>query len=510
MRIRALYVVVGISLGLLGCQPRELDQSETTGRPTVAVTHWTSQTELFMEYPVPVVGETGRAAIHVTLLDDFSPLTEGEAVVELQQLSSGTVLRFTGPLSRPGIFGADIRVDYPGDYSMTVVVRTPVLEDEHRLGTVTVHPADPVLEPEDDAGDEYVTFLKEQQWTLEFATGAVTTRSFRENLTVPAKIHARTGGRAQITAPVSGRVEVSSTIPAVGTVVEKGTVLARLIPRSSNPADRASLEFEVTEAIEQHGLAVKQHERVERLVRARALPARRLLEAQAAERTAAARRSAAEANLAQYEAIRQSDGTVGADLLFDLRAALTGVIASSRATRGASVEEGEVLFEVVAVDQVYVVGMVPESEVLLLRELSGAELYVPRSDQPVPLDRLVSVGRVLDAHSRTASVIYEFDNRELVLSVGQAVELRLFVSDAASGPAIPESAVVDDGGFPVVFVQAGGESFERRPVTLGTREGGFVHALKGVEAGERIVSRGAYLIRLAAMSTQLPAHGHAH
>ncbi len=510
MRIRALYVVVGISLGLWGCQTRELDQSEADERPTVAVTHWTSQTELFMEYPVLVAGETGRAAIHVTILDDFSPLTEGEAVVELQDISSATVLRFTGPLSRPGIFGADIRVDEPGDYSMTVAVRTPALEDEHRLGTVTVHPADTVLEPEDAAGDDDITFLKEQQWTVEFATEPVATRALRESLTVPAEIHPRTGGRAQITAPVSGRVEVSSTIPAVGTVVEKGAVLARLIPRSSNPADRASLQFAVTEATEQHGLAVKEHERAERLVSARALPARRLLEAQAAERTATARRTAAEARLAQYEAIRQADGALGADLLFDLRAPLTGVIASSRATRGASVEEDEVLFEVVAVDQVYVVGVVPESELRVLRELKDAELYVSRSDQPVPLDRLVSVGRVLDAHSRTASVIYELDNRELALSVGQAVELRLFTTDAASGPAIPESAVVDDGGRPVVFVQTGGESFERRPVTLGAHEGGYVHALKGVQAGERLVSRGAYLIRLAAMSTQNPAEGHAH
>ena len=62
----------------------------------------------------------------------------------------------------------------------------------------------------------------------------------------------------------------------------------------------------------------------------------------------------------------------------------------------------------------------------------------------------------------------------------------------------------------MVFVQMGGESFERRPVRLGSREGGYVHALEGVEPGERVVSRGAYLIRLAAMSTQIPAHGHAH
>jgi cobalt-zinc-cadmium efflux system membrane fusion protein len=70
--------------------------------------------------------------------------------------------------------------------------------------------------------------------------------------------------------------------------------------------------------------------------------------------------------------------------------------------------------------------------------------------------------------------------------------------------------VVDDGGSPVVFVQIDGESFERRPVRLGSSEGGYVHVLEGVVPGERVVSRGAYLVRLAAMSSQIPAHGHVH
>ena len=33
---------------------------------------------------------------------------------------------------------------------------------------------------------------------------------------------------------------------------------------------------------------------------------------------------------------------------------------------------------------------------------------------------------------------------------------------------------------------------------------------QGLSAGERVVSRGAYLVRLAALSTQIPAHGHVH
>jgi multidrug efflux pump subunit AcrA (membrane-fusion protein) len=75
--------------------------------------------------------------------------------------------------------------------------------------------------------------------------------------------------------------------------------------------------------------------------------------------------------------------------------------------------------------------------------------------------------------------------------------------------AVPASALVDDAGRPVVFVQREGESFARRPVTIGARDGLYV-AVEGVQPGDRIVVRGAPLVRLAALSTSVPSHGHVH
>jgi len=34
--------------------------------------------------------------------------------------------------------------------------------------------------------------------------------------------------------------------------------------------------------------------------------------------------------------------------------------------------------------------------------------------------------------------------------------------------------------------------------------------LSGVKPGEHIVTKGAYLVRLASLSTSVPAHGHVH
>ena len=145
-----------------------------------------------------------------------------------------------------------------------------------------------------------------------------------------------------------------------------------------------------------------------------------------------------------------------------------------------------------------------------MKQLSGAELEILGGGKPRRLQRLVSLGRIVDTASRTFPVIYHIDNRDRAVSINQAVYVRLLTTTASIAPAVPESAVVDDGGRPVVFIQEAGETFLRRPVKLGLREGGYVQALEGVWPGERVVMRGAYLIRLSAMSSQVPAHGHAH
>ena len=154
--------------------------------------------------------------------------------------------------------------------------------------------------------------------------------------------------------------------------------------------------------------------------------------------------------------------------------------------------------------------MVPESEFSKLRQLSGAEIEMPDTGQVRPVRRLVAIGRLVDPGTRTIPVTYEIDNRDHRLAVNQTVFLRLLLRPAGMTPAVPESAVIDDAGRPVVFVQRGGETFLRRPVKLGVRNSGMVQVLEGVSPGDRVVTKGAYLIRLSTMSSAVPAHGHVH
>jgi RND family efflux transporter MFP subunit len=475
--------------------------------PTVSLTGWTLLSELFVEFPALEVGETSRFAIHVTDLTDFSPLASGEVVVVLRD-HHGERSEFRGGLSRPGVFGVDVTPPARDTYRLSVRIVSEPVNDLHLLGSATAYAEGELIPLPAAPPTEIVAYLKEQQWNLEFATEEVEERLLASSLVIPATVEPRSGGDAVLAAPVAGRVELGSTVPVPGMRVRAGEVMARITPRSTGLRDAAGLRADLVDAESQYELARQERRRAERLVEARALPARRLSEAEAREASSRARLDAARQRIQGLDSVSRGEGEPGGAWLA-LRAPFDGVVAKVHFAAGSSVQEGDVLLRLVDPDQVHVVGAVPESRVATLKDIDEAELLV-NGEAPLPLGSAAAVGGVLDPATRTVEVRYELDNREHRLPVGRGVHLRLLLGQAEERPAVPESAVVDDGGRLVVFVQQGGELFQRRPVQLGSSAGGYVHVLRGVENGERVVSSGAYLIRLAALSTQIPAHGHVH
>ena len=483
----------------------------------VMETRWTARSELFMEYPPLVEGETSRFAIHFTDLEAFEPVPSGSAEVRLGG-DGGQSFSVDAP-GGPGVFGIDVTPARAGRYRLSVLLDAPGLADRHDLGEVEVlapvaatdaHARTSAFGEDGEPDANSIPFSKEQQWTLDFATAPAHLRQVADSLAIAAAIEPRTGGRADVTTPVAGRLADDLPPRPVGSRVVRGDTLAEVVPHSGHGDDRPELELAVAEARNALELVRAERARVERLVATGALPERRRLEARLAEQTAEARADAATKHLAQLDRTRTGEGQGDRDTHFVLRAPIGGIVAASDATPGASVEEGALLFRVVALDRVHVVGALPEAALGRMGDLDGAELEAPGLAAPIVLDRLVAVGRVLDPESRTVPIIYELRDPDARLAVGQAVSLRIFRSAASEAVTVPESAVVDDAGQPVVFVQVAGESFERRPVRLGNREAGRVQIAGDVAPGERVVVRGAPLIRLAALSPQVPAHGHTH
>jgi len=512
-RLRGITLLV--LAGCAGPAPEPAGETAPDVREPIVVTRWSARSELFMEYPALQVGASSRFAIHLTDLDSFRPLASGRVAVEFDH-GDGFVERFAADSpTQAGIFGVTVKPARAGMPSLAIRVQSPALQDLHQLGPAEVlgeaavsdaSAADP--EPPDAAAT--IAFLKEQQWTMDFATEVVESAVMQQSLRVPASVEPRSGGRVLVTAPVAGRLLASVRMPGLGTLVERGQMLGSIIPLWVGSTDRSSLQLTLDEARVALENAKRQRARVERLLAVGAIPERRLEEAKAGEDLALARLAAAEDRMAHYEASRRDDPHRESLTSFSVRSHLAGVVIAVHATEGAHLEEGDVLLEVAATDMVHVSAAVPEAMASVLGSLEGAEVELADRARVLPVKELVSTAMVVDPQTRTLKATYLVDNSVQQLAIGQSVFVRLFTSQKVEAPTVPDSALVDDGGRTVVYVQTGGEAFERRQVEVGNRSAANVQVTAGVRAGDRIVTKGAYLLRLSSLSPQAPGHGHVH
>ena len=242
--------------------------------------------------------------------------------------------------------------------------------------------ADAAKQPADDAAA--IAYLKEQQWTNEFATAPVQETEVRTSIRVPATVDALPGGEAVVSAPAPGRF-LAETLPDVGDRVTAGQALGRLEPRLTAGDDRATLASDVAEAQAALEAARAEMTRAERLLADQAVPARRVEEAKRATTVAEARLRAAEARLAQRDETLRSGGGAAAGNAFVLRAPIAGRIVDVMATLGASYDEGAALFKIARTDAVELRADVPAADAARARRLTAVALELPGRPDPVPL-----------------------------------------------------------------------------------------------------------------------------
>jgi RND family efflux transporter MFP subunit len=492
----------------------DAEQAEAE-QPTLDVTSWTEESELFMEHPPLVGGQTVRFAVHLTRLADFSAVNAGRTRIEMTPERGGPLTTLAGPEPlRPGVFRVEGALPAAGRYRWVLIVDAPNLSDRHDLGTTMVFAGEEeaVASAEQETGGDpaAIAYLKEQQWTNEFATAQASEADMRASFRVPARLQPVTGGEAIVSAPAAGRFAADALV-SIGTTVRAGQVLGRLEPRLAAGADRATLAADVAEATADVSAAQAELARAERLLAEQAVPARRVEDARRALTVAEARLGAAEARLEQRDETLRSGGGIASGNAFVLRAPIAGRVSVVAATLGASYDEGAPLFTIVKTDELELQALVPAADVALARNVEAIALEIPGQPDPIPLrTRHMHDSGVIDEESRALTVQFEVDNPGGRLLVGQTGTAVLYSQQRVRLLAVPRAAVLMEAGRPYVFVQIGGEQFSRRFVDVAARDGDLVGLTGGIARGDRVVVKGAYDVQLASAATGLAAEGHVH
>jgi len=182
---------------------------------------------------------------------------------------------------------------------------------------------------------------------------------------------------------------------------------------------------------------------------------------------------------------------------FEMKSPLTGIVVERMVTPGQSVggDANQVLFTVADLDMLQVVADVYERDLALVKEGQFAKVKVeayPEVDFPATV---AAIGDIVDPASRTIKLRAWVNNQDHRLKPEMFARLHIQVGDESRILVVPKEAVLEADGKQFVFVVEEPNQYVKREVKVSNFTPDQARVLEGLTPGQRIVTKGAVLIK---------------
>ena len=178
---------------------------------------------------------------------------------------------------------------------------------------------------------------------------------------------------------------------------------------------------------------------------------------------------------------------------FEVNSPVSGYVTERNALPNQYVQPETRLYSVADFSSVWVYAAVFQSDIGQIKIGDSASVTTDAYPGRVFSGRVDFISPQMDTTTRTARVRLVFANPGLKMKPGMFVNVVIHVS-LGRHLAVPASGVLQSGTNTIVFVDRGGGTLEPRPVELGPQAGGEYIVLKGLKAGERIITSANFLI----------------
>ncbi|MGH9841301.1 MAG: efflux RND transporter periplasmic adaptor subunit [Blastocatellia bacterium] len=297
--------------------------------------------------------------------------------------------------------------------------------------------------------------------------------------------------------PIAGGV-VRQVNFELGDKVERGQNLATIF--STELADGQTAYLGMLAEIERHH---QRYKRTEQLVEIGAASREELEEAKAEYKIEQAKLAAARQKLLllgmsakQVDDLHDSD-QMGA--LISVESPASGTVLSRTVNPGEVVSVGKELFRIADLSTVWVIGQIYEKDFAEVRAGTPAAITAQAYPGRTFAGRVSYIDPRVEAQMRTAQVRIELGNPGEMLKLGMFVDVNFGGAAVTNGQAavsVPRSAVQMIGAKQVVFVVTDKPGvFAQREVSAGAESNGLAPILAGINAGERVVTEGSFLLR---------------
>lgn len=316
--------------------------------------------------------------------------------------------------------------------------------------------------------------------------------SFEQVIKTSGQVLAAQGDESVAVATVPGVVSFRNKVTE-GMSVGKGTALVSISSNNiidGDPVQRARIAYDISK---------KEYERMKTLVKNKIVSDKEF--AQAEQNYENARLS--------YEAIAKNHSASGQAVT----SPISGYVKNILVKEGDYVTIGQPLVSVTQNRRLFLRAEVSEKYYPYLRNIGSANFRTPYDNKVYELKeltgRLLSFGKAAGENSFYIPVTFEFDNKGDIIP-GSFVEVYLLSTPMSNVISLPRTALTEEQGLFFVYLQLDEEGYKKQEVTLGADNGKSVQILSGVKAGDRVVTEGAYQVKLASASNAIPAHSHEH
>jgi cobalt-zinc-cadmium efflux system membrane fusion protein len=357
------------------------------------------------------------------------------------------------------------------------------------LQKASAHEGHDHAEEESKTGNK-VLVPKETQFLFDIRTLRIATGDFTPAVALYGTIIPAPGEYAEIISPYGGRISAINVTP--GQKVKAGQTLLTIQP-AMNPADRVGVVAETgrlkTELEVARAEVAAAEKEVNRLKAIEDIAAKKDIQA------AAARYNAAKAHLESLQSVT-SNAVISSGGAVVLKAPVSGTVGQFSLARGAEIREGASLFSVTSLDEVYIEAQVYNRDAAEVRNAS--RFTVIGSDDTVMSDKVSYVSAALEINQSNQSqkVIFRLTNPGGDFKIGEFVTLQAYLKQGDKSIFVPNSALSEINGKPVVFIKDNPESYSIRYISLGEDNGTHTVVQKGLDEKERYVTEGTYQVKM--------------
>jgi membrane fusion protein, heavy metal efflux system len=314
------------------------------------------------------------------------------------------------------------------------------------------------------------------------------------DLALSGKVQYSEDRYAKVSSPLVGRV--SDVVAKLGEKVALGQVLVRI-----DSAEIGSAYSDYVKADSDLNFATRNYELAKELYETKALSKKDLVQAEndflkfrAEYRRARERLLALRVPASELDKPR-SQQTISSR--FDLKAPIAGTVVERNVTVGQTVgnDPAQVLYTIADLNILQVVAEVYEKDLRRIKTGEPATVTVEAYPEDAFAATVVYVGDVVDANTRTIKVRCDVKNADHKLKPEMFARVSVKLGNEVPVMVLPKDAVIELGGQGFVYVQTAQDTYVRKAVVVGTVAGDTIQIREGVQPGDRVVVKGALLLK---------------